>query len=153
MPLNIKDPEADRLARQVARLTGDTLTQTVAALPTLGQRKGEAGGQALDLLIVKLGLEIVPMTAAHAGLARRAFGLFGKGQGGKAGLNSGDCIAHGLAGETGAPLLSKGEDFTRTDIETAAWGRNDDGRPKPPAPVRDTPAARQAAAFCGAMRP
>lgn len=29
MPLNIKDPEADRLARQVARLTGDTLTQTV----------------------------------------------------------------------------------------------------------------------------
>lgn len=41
-PLTIKAPEAERLARPVARLTGDTLTQTVAALPTLDQREDEA---------------------------------------------------------------------------------------------------------------
>ena len=29
MPLSIKDPEADRLARAVARRTGETLTQAV----------------------------------------------------------------------------------------------------------------------------
>jgi antitoxin VapB len=29
MPLSIKDPEADRLAREVARLTGETITQAV----------------------------------------------------------------------------------------------------------------------------
>lgn len=29
MPLSIKDPEADRLARAVARYTGETLTQVV----------------------------------------------------------------------------------------------------------------------------
>jgi antitoxin VapB len=29
MPLNIKDPEADRLARAVAAYTGETLTQAV----------------------------------------------------------------------------------------------------------------------------
>lgn len=29
MSLNIKDPEADRLARELARLTGETITQTV----------------------------------------------------------------------------------------------------------------------------
>lgn len=29
MPLNIKDPEADRLARAVAARTGETLTQAV----------------------------------------------------------------------------------------------------------------------------
>jgi antitoxin VapB len=29
MPLSIKDPEADRLAREVARLTGETLTGAI----------------------------------------------------------------------------------------------------------------------------
>jgi antitoxin VapB len=29
MPLSIKDPEADRLAREVARITGETITQAV----------------------------------------------------------------------------------------------------------------------------
>lgn len=29
MALNIKDPEADRLARQVAEMTGETITQAV----------------------------------------------------------------------------------------------------------------------------
>ena len=29
MALSIKDPEADRLAREVARMTGETLTQAV----------------------------------------------------------------------------------------------------------------------------
>ncbi len=31
MALSIKDPEADRLAREVARMTGETLTQAVIA--------------------------------------------------------------------------------------------------------------------------
>ena len=31
MALNIKDPEADRLARQLAAKTGETLTETVIA--------------------------------------------------------------------------------------------------------------------------
>jgi antitoxin VapB len=29
VPLSIKDPEADRLAREVARITGETITQAV----------------------------------------------------------------------------------------------------------------------------
>ena len=33
MPLNNKVPQADRPARQVARLTGDTLTQPVVVAP------------------------------------------------------------------------------------------------------------------------
>jgi antitoxin VapB len=31
MALSIKDPEADRLARRLARLTGESITQTVKA--------------------------------------------------------------------------------------------------------------------------
>ena len=36
-----------------------------------------------------------------------------------AGLNFGDCFAYALAEITGESLLYKGEDFTRTDVETA----------------------------------
>ena len=34
-------------------------------------------------------------------------------------LNFGDCFAYALAQTAGEPLLSKGEDFPRTDIEAA----------------------------------
>lgn len=117
------EPEAPAFARAI----GADGTRLMSAGSVLGAgilahaRKGEAGGQALDLLIVKLGIEIVPMTAEHADLARRAFRLFGKGRGGKAGLNYGDCITYALARETGEPLLFKGEDFTRSDITAATW--------------------------------
>ena len=36
-----------------------------------------------------------------------------------AALNFGDCFAYALAEATGEPLLFKGEDFARTDIEAA----------------------------------
>lgn len=47
-----------------------------------------------------------------------AVGRFGKGNH-PAGLNFGDCFACALARTSGEPLLFKGEDFTRTDIEAA----------------------------------
>jgi ribonuclease VapC len=34
-------------------------------------------------------------------------------------LNFGDCFSYALAKATGAPLLFKGDDFSRTDIEAA----------------------------------
>ena len=36
-----------------------------------------------------------------------------------AGLNFGDCFAYALALTTGEPLLFKGDDFSRTDVEAA----------------------------------
>ena len=37
----------------------------------------------------------------------------------EAALNLGDCFAYALARKTGEPLLFRGEDFARTDIEAA----------------------------------
>ena len=56
-------------------------------------------------------------TASCVGVARLGQ-RFGKGNH-PAGLNFGDCFAYALARTTGEPLLFKGEDFTRTDIEAA----------------------------------
>ncbi|MGC4029536.1 MAG: type II toxin-antitoxin system VapB family antitoxin [Steroidobacteraceae bacterium] len=55
MPLSIKDPEADRLAREVARVTGETLTAAiVASLRERLQRLRRARGSKLaeELLVI-----------------------------------------------------------------------------------------------------
>ena len=49
---------------------------------------------------------------------REAFRRFGKGRH-SARLNFGDLFAYALARASGEPLLSKGDDFARTDIEPA----------------------------------
>ena len=67
-----------------------------------------------DALVADAGLEIVPVTARHADLARAAYRRFGKGNH-PAGLTFGDCFAYALAAERGEPLLFKGDDFAKTD--------------------------------------
>lgn len=53
-------------------------------------------------------------------IAVAAFDRFGKGRGHPARLNFGDCLAYAVAWQHDAPLLYKGEDFSRTDIRRAA---------------------------------
>ncbi len=49
MPLNIKDPEADRLARELSSVTGETLTTAVATAlrERLDRVRGRPRGQDL----------------------------------------------------------------------------------------------------------
>jgi ribonuclease VapC len=63
---------------------------------------------------------IEPATEAQARIEREAYRDFGKGSGHSARLNFGDCFAYALAKVTDEPLLFKGEDFARTDINSAA---------------------------------
>lgn len=79
-------------------------------------RYGEAGGRELDLLVTKSGLEIMPVTVEQAEVARVAFRRFGKGRH-RAALNFGDCFSYALAKVTSEPLLFKGRDFVKTDVE------------------------------------
>ncbi len=64
-------------------------------------------------------IKIEPVTEEQAYLALDAYNRFGKGTGHPAGLNYGDCFSYALAKQTGDPLLFKGNDFTRTDLEAA----------------------------------
>ena len=65
----------------------------------------------LDATIHQLEIEIAPVTASQAKLARQAYRDFGKGSGHKAQFNFGDSFAYALAMERGEPLLYKGDDF------------------------------------------
>lgn len=86
------------------------------------RRAGRAGAaeavHQLHLLIYELGLQIEPVTPEQARFAEEAYLTYGKGLS-PAGLNFGDCFAYALARATSEPLLFKGDDFTRTDIEPA----------------------------------
>jgi ribonuclease VapC len=79
-------------------------------------RLGEIGSSQFELFLIKYGFQIVPVDAEQVFVARKAWRKFGKGNH-PAALNFGDCFAYALAKVSGEPLLAKGEDFGKTDIE------------------------------------
>jgi ribonuclease VapC len=111
------EPEADRISRAVAsdprRLA--TAFSVLEAAIVVEARKGESGGRELDLLLHRIDLESVPLTASHVEVARDAWRKFGRGNH-PANLNIGDCCAYALARVSGEPILFKGDDFARTDV-------------------------------------
>lgn len=84
----------------------------------LEAKRGEAAGREFDLFVVRANLQIVPVDAEQVEIARSAWRRFGKGRHAAA-LNFGDCFAYALAKQCGEPLLTKGNDFSRTDITLA----------------------------------
>ena len=66
--------------------------------------------------------EVVPVDAAMADLAYDAFEIYGKGSGHPAQLNFGDTFSYALAKIKNVPLLFKGDDFSRTDVQSAMAG-------------------------------
>lgn len=81
-------------------------------------RLGEAAGRELDLLLHRIGAEVVAVNQSQLESARQAWRKFGKGRH-RAGLNFGDCFSYALAVHAGEPLLFKGNDFAQTDILAA----------------------------------
>lgn len=79
-------------------------------------RYGAAGEAKSAEWIEGIGLVVEPVTPAQAKIAVDAFARY---QGRPARLNMGDCYAYALAQAKGVPLLCKGNDFARTDVETA----------------------------------
>ena len=77
-------------------------------------------GALRDLPLAKFAIEIIPVSARQASLARKAFQRFGRGRH-PARLNFGDCFAYALAKDHSAPLLFKGKDFSQTDIAVAPY--------------------------------
>ena len=114
------EADAETYAKGIA--TASPCRMSVAnALETaivVESRGGEAAGHELDVFLERAGIELIPVTTEHLEAARRAWRRFGKGNH-PAALNFGDCFAYALAKVENEPLLFKGDDFTRTDIEAA----------------------------------
>lgn len=95
-----------------------SVANALEATMVLESRGGQAAGHELDSLLRRSGVELEPVTVRHLEIARVAWRRYGKGNH-PAALNFGDCFAYALAKTEGEPLLFKGEDFSRTDIEAA----------------------------------
>ena len=102
-------------AAETRRLSVATLLETSIVIES---RFGPEGARDLDHLVEAAGIELVPVDAEQLAITRRAFGRYGKGRH-PAGLNYGDCFAYALAKTLTEPLLFKGDDFRRTDVEAA----------------------------------
>ncbi|MGH9463896.1 MAG: type II toxin-antitoxin system VapC family toxin [Vicinamibacteria bacterium] len=115
-----REPERDRFATAISnagvRLVGSVNAFECAVVVL--SRKGAAGLRELDLFFHVTSLETVSFTEEHLRLAREAYQRYGKGRH-PAGLNLGDCCAYALSQHSGEPLLFKGGDFARTDVQTA----------------------------------
>jgi ribonuclease VapC len=112
------EPEREKFLAAITA-AGSRLVSAATVLETgivLEARQGEAAGREFDLFVVRANLQIVPVDADQADLARSAWRKYGKGRH-TAGLNFGDCFSYALAKLTGEPLLAKGTDFACTDIE------------------------------------
>ena len=64
--------------------------------------------------------EMVAPGVKEMDAAYSAFVAFGKGSGHPASLNFGDVFSYALAKVRGLPLLYKGDDFSQTDVVSAA---------------------------------
>jgi ribonuclease VapC len=91
-------------------------SNALEAAIVLEARRGEVAGREMDLFIHRLNIELVPVDAAQVEVARAGWRRYGKGRH-PASLNSGDCFAYALAKISGEPLLAKGNDFTKTDVQ------------------------------------
>jgi ribonuclease VapC len=84
----------------------------------LDNLKDTRKGSELDNLMDGFGIDLEPVAPEQAHLAREAYQRFGRGNH-PAKLNLGDCFAYALSKARGEPLLFKGDDFRKTDIEAA----------------------------------
>ena len=96
-----------------------------AGSPTLAEagivlhaRLGAGAHGLLERILDELAIEEISFGSVHWREAVEAYRTFGKGQD-PAGLDFGDCLTYAVARLSGEPLLFVGEDFPKTDLESA----------------------------------
>jgi ribonuclease VapC len=97
------------------KISAGTLIETLRVVQLALGPEGLAG---VDELLATSGAEVVPVDADQVAVAREGMLRYGKGRAEEpAVLNFGDLFAYALATRLKLPLLYKGEDFARTDVE------------------------------------
>ena len=92
----------------------------VETAAVLDSRRDPGLSRRLDDFLRVAQFSLEPVTVEQARMAREAYRDYGKGRH-RAGLNLGDCFAYALAKEKREPLLFKGDDFGKTDVEIAGY--------------------------------
>jgi ribonuclease VapC len=117
-----QEPEARRMAEAIARAPVRRMSAVnwLESLLVVEARHGVESADETLLILRDLEIQSVPFDLEQMQEARAAWQRFGKGRH-PAALNLGDCCAYAAAITSGEPLLCKGEDFEKTDIDQAQW--------------------------------
>ncbi len=114
------EPERETFVAKIA-----SATNCLISAPTLVEchlvietRKGVLGRAELELFIYEANIIVVPFDRVQADFAAVAWRHYGKGRH-PASLNLGDCFAYALAKARQEPLLFKGNDFSKVNIDRA----------------------------------
>jgi len=115
LAIAFQEPEAGRFASAIVEATERHMSsvnwlETMMVIET-----------ADDVLLIlgQLAVETLPFDEAHMHEAHEAWRRYGKGRH-PASLNLGDCCAYAASKIEGRPLLFKGSDFEKTDVEPAS---------------------------------
>jgi ribonuclease VapC len=119
------EPEAGVLTEALGHASEITTSPVAVYEATLGlvrilrRSVEDAEVDVMEFLrLARVAVQPIQPETAHAAL--EAFARYGKGRGHPARLNLGDCFIYAQAKAGGASLLYKGDDFSKTDIESAA---------------------------------
>ena len=113
-----EEPEVDAMIKAIGNADKASISAAnyLEASIVIDDKRNPVLSANLDRLLTKLSIDIAPVTATQAKLARQAYRDFGKGSGHAARLNFGDCFAYALAMERGEELLYKGDDFIHAGL-------------------------------------
>jgi ribonuclease VapC len=117
-----REPEADVFAGQIAEAkarftSGLVVLEASMRLSTMLDLDPVLVETRIQALLDEAGISVVSISGSIAKKAVAAFAAFGKGRGHPAQLNLADCMSYACARAYHVPLLFKGNDFSRTDIE------------------------------------
>ncbi len=122
LAIAFQEPEAVRFVSAIVDAPIRHMS-SVNWLETMMVIESRAGLLAADdtlLILAQLEVETLAFDAAHMHEAHEAWRRYGKGRH-PASLNLGDCCAYAASKIEGRPLLFKGNDFEKTDVEKAPW--------------------------------
>ncbi|MDE0409345.1 MAG: type II toxin-antitoxin system VapC family toxin [Alphaproteobacteria bacterium] len=118
MAILLGEGEAANFRNRIEAAGGAMLSAATAVEIAAVSSRDDALFSAAQAFLNEPFVEVEAMDAKQAAIAGDAYRRYGNGRR-PAGLNLGDVFAYALARERELPLLFKGADFTRTDIEPA----------------------------------
>lgn len=114
----LNEPECPFFQRQIhdAQVVMISAVSLVESGMVLEARLGSAVVRDFERYFEDIGIKVIAVDRDHARRALTAWRKYGKDRH-PAALNLGDCFSYALARSTGEPLLAKGTDFAKTDLE------------------------------------
>ena len=118
------EPDADNFASKIAKArhrytSGLVILEAAMRLSSLLRVEPLDAEARIQQVLGEAEISVIPINGSIARRAVAAFAAYGKGRGHSAQLNLADCMSYACAQAYRVPLLFKGDDFSRTDIDVA----------------------------------